>query len=46
MSFEAIQQISDIITINLLFHAALIGAVSLFAYHRLSVFIKSLPQPE
>jgi hypothetical protein len=45
MNIETVELISGILTINLLFHAALIGTVGLFTYHKLTRFTESLLSP-
>lgn len=45
MNIETVQLISDILTTNLLFHAALIGTIGLFTYFRFTRFVESLPEP-
>jgi hypothetical protein len=45
MNVEAMQQVADILTINILFHAALYGSIGLYLAMRAHRFVQSLPAP-
>jgi hypothetical protein len=45
MNIETLQLVADTLTINFLFHAAVIGSVTLFADYQIRRFIADLPTP-
>ena len=45
MNIETLQLVADTLTINFLFHAAVLGSVTLLADYQIRRFIADLPTP-